>query len=240
MRASSSRTSSEVTEPSLASDLHPFQREEAALRRGAGRAVATEAARTHDAVARDDEHEPVVGAEAACRARRARVARERGELAVADDLAPRNRAERPSRSRAGKASSSRGLSRSPRVANPRPRRTPGTAGRGRPGPPHARPPCAAVTLRYPRRADVAKPARSRSPPVRRTPLPCRKGGVKPPRGELARLSVALPPRRSSTASNLNSLARTTPSPVHSSPTPQPGTEYCVNRARTSPDSTIAA
>jgi len=50
----------------------------------------------NDTVAREDEREAVLGAEAPGRARRTRPAGQGGELAVRDDLAPRHRLERSS------------------------------------------------------------------------------------------------------------------------------------------------
>ena len=59
-----------------------------------GVAVAADAVRGDDAMARDDEREAVRGAERARGARGARATGERRELAVRDDLAARHRAER--------------------------------------------------------------------------------------------------------------------------------------------------
>src|SRR6266487_94682 len=83
--ASSLRTSSE-------SDT--FELQQPALVPDTAGAVATDPVRGDHAVARDDEGKPVVRANRAGGALRVRVAGERRQLAVGDDLAPRNIAQR--------------------------------------------------------------------------------------------------------------------------------------------------
>ena len=61
----------------------------------AERAVAADPARRDDPVAGHEEREAVLGAEGAGRPRRPGAAGERRELAVGDDLAPGNAAQRP-------------------------------------------------------------------------------------------------------------------------------------------------
>ena len=76
-----------------------LEREQPPLESESRRPVATQLERLappggDDAVARNDEREAVLRAEAARRPRRPRPPGERGEAAVGDDLAPRNRARR--------------------------------------------------------------------------------------------------------------------------------------------------
>ena len=76
---------------SPSSQAHALEGEEPALQCGAGRAVAADPVRRDDAMARDDERVPVVRTERSGRPSRARPPGERSQLAVRDDLAPRNR-----------------------------------------------------------------------------------------------------------------------------------------------------
>src|SRR2546422_9480129 len=85
MAASSLRTSSE-------SDT--FELQQPALVSDTAGAVATDPVRGDHAVARDDDGKPVARADRAGGALGIRVAGKRGELAVGDDLAPRNVAQR--------------------------------------------------------------------------------------------------------------------------------------------------
>ena len=78
-------------------DLHP-RGEQPPLVLDPERAVAADPARGDDAVARDEEREAVLGAERAGGACRPLPAGERRELAVADDLAPRDTRAAPSAS----------------------------------------------------------------------------------------------------------------------------------------------
>ena len=83
---------------SPSSELDALEREQPALELRAGAAVASDPVRGDDAVARDDERVAVLGAERPGRARGARPARERRQLAVGDDLAPRESPAQPSTS----------------------------------------------------------------------------------------------------------------------------------------------
>src|ERR1051325_7411410 len=84
-RASSRLTSSE-------SDM--LERQKAALVRRAEGAVPADTLRADDAVARDEDAEAVLRTERPCGAGGSGTAGERGELAVRDDVAARNRAQR--------------------------------------------------------------------------------------------------------------------------------------------------
>src|SRR5262249_27727191 len=77
-----------------ASQADALEREHAALVLRPERAVAADPAGRDDAVARDDDGEAVLRAEGAGRPRRARPPRERGQLAVGDELSARHRAQR--------------------------------------------------------------------------------------------------------------------------------------------------
>ena len=103
------------------SELHPLEREQPALELRAGAAVAADPVRGDDAVARDHERVAVLGAERPRRARGARPARERRQLAVGDDLTPRDRPRSGQRARAAAASPSRRRARRPRTTSARPR-----------------------------------------------------------------------------------------------------------------------
>ena len=80
--------------PPTWSQLNAFQRQEAPLDLDSGGAVPADAMRGDDAMTRDDEGEPVRGAQRSSSSRGPGSTRERGELAVRDDLATRHRAQR--------------------------------------------------------------------------------------------------------------------------------------------------
>ena len=70
--------------------MHSLDGKQPSFQPDSGRAVASDPVGCDHALARDDEREAIVGAERPGGARRTRTAGESGELAVRDDLAPRN------------------------------------------------------------------------------------------------------------------------------------------------------
>src|SRR3990172_10057264 len=96
LRARLRRRLTPLAAPGSPSQRDPLERQQPALALDARHPVAADPVSGHDSMAREDEREAVLRAEAPGRARRTRPAGQGGELAVRDDLAPRHRLERSS------------------------------------------------------------------------------------------------------------------------------------------------